>query len=188
VAPPATLALGAAIGLLALGAATAVAWFAGARGPARRRSPVAAAAAVAATAIVAGVALGAASDGLVERHARTAGSSALGRRVAAWLMRQPGFEDGRTSVAFASRALQAPLAGDNFTHPLELIPAREGCAAVRTRARHDTIVVTDPAFLRGLLGDAPYDAGRCLAGRRPAYRDSSFSVYPPTRREREPRD
>jgi hypothetical protein len=184
VAPPATLALGAAIGLLALGAATAVAWFAGARGRAPRRSPVEAVAAAAATAIVAGVALGAASDGLVERHARTTGSTALGRGVAAWLMRQRGFEDGRTTVAFASRALQAPLAGDNFTHPLELLPARgEGCAAVRARARHSTIVVTDPAFLRGLLGDAPYDAGRCLAGRRPGYLDPPFSVYPPTRRE-----
>jgi hypothetical protein len=99
--------------------------------------------------------------------------------VAAWFAAQPGFDDGRMTIAFASRAVQAPLAGDHFTHPLELLPARASCAEVRARARRSAIVVTDPAFLRGLLGDRPYDAGRCLAGRRRGYRDEAFSVYPP---------
>ena len=83
------------------------------------------------------------------------------------------------TIAFASRGLQAPLAGDHFTNRLELIPAHVDCARVQARARHSAVVVTDPAFLRGLLGDRPYDAGRCLAGRRPAYRDEAFSVYAP---------
>ena len=39
--------------------------------------------------------------------------------------------------------------------------------------------VSDPAFLRGLLGIAPYGAHRCVAGRRPAYRDEAFRVYLP---------
>jgi hypothetical protein len=42
-------------------------------------------------------------------------------------------------------------------------------------------VVADPSFLRGLIGDSPYDTGRCLAGRRPAYRDTIFKAYLPGR-------
>jgi hypothetical protein len=83
------------------------------------------------------------------------------------------------TIAFASRGLQAQLAGDRLSNRLELIPARETCANVRALARRSVLVVSDPAFLRGLLGIAPYGAHRCVAGRRPAYRDEAFRVYLP---------
>jgi hypothetical protein len=174
-----TVVLGAAAGLVLLGAATLASR--GAPGRAWRGRAVPGAPALAAAAVAAGAALTPAAEGFVERHSRVEGSTALGQRVAAWFAGRPGFDGGDETIVFASRALQAPLAGDRFTHPLELLPARASCAAVRARARRSAIVVTDPAFLRGLLGDRPYDAGRCLAGRRPAFRDEVFSVYPPDR-------
>ena len=172
-----TLAVGAAGGLAVFGVGLLVSRRApgrALRGRAAAGGPV-----LVAAAVVAGVALAPAGQGFVERHSEVAGSTALGRGVAAWFAAQPGFDDGRMTIAFASRAVQAPLAGDHFTHPLELLPARASCAEVRARARRSAIVVTDPAFLRGLLGDRPYDAGRCLAGRMRGYRDEAFSVYPP---------
>jgi hypothetical protein len=172
-----TVAVGAAAGLAVL----AVALLASRRAPGRGWGGLAVAGApvVVVAAVVAGLALAPAGQGFVERHSGVTGSTALGRGVAAWFAAQPGFDGGGMTIAFASRAVQAPLAGDHFTHPLELLPARASCAEVRARARRSAIVVTDPAFLRGLLGDRPYDAGRCLAGRRPSYRDEAFSVYPP---------
>ena len=130
-------------------------------------------------AIAFGAVLAPASDGFVRRHAQLPRSTALGQGVAAWFAAQPGFDTGHGAIAFASRALQAPLAGDHFTHPLELIPAGASCAAVLTLARTSTVVVTAPQFLRGLLGDRPYGSGACLAGRHPTYRDPVFSVYRP---------
>jgi hypothetical protein len=172
----ATVALGAAAGLVLLAAAAAAS-----RGPlggAWRGRAVAGVPALVA-AVVAGAALAPAREGFGERHSDVARSTALGQGVAAWFAARPGFDGGEGTIAFASRALQASLAGDDFTHPLELLPARATCAEVRARARRGPIVVTDPAFLRGLLGDRPYDAGLCLAGRRPGYRDEVFRVYLP---------
>jgi hypothetical protein len=176
--PPArALALGAAAGLLVLMVAGAVSTKWSTR--AWPRSAVANATTVIGGAVLVGVGLAIVSEGFVERHARVEGSTALGQGVAAWFVAQPDFDSDPMTIAFASRALQAPLAGDHFTNRLELLAAHVDCARVQARARHSAVVVTDPAFLRGLLGDRPYDAGRCLAGRRPAYRDEAFSVYAP---------
>jgi len=172
-----TIAAGAAAGLAVLGAALLISRRA--LGRALGGQAVAGAPAIVAAAVVAGLALAPAGQGFVERHSGVTGSTALGRGVAAWFAAQPGFDGGSMTIAFASRAVQAPLAGDHFTHALELLPARAPCAEVRARAQRSAIVVTDPAFLRGLLGDRPYDAGRCLAGRQRSYRDEVFSVYPP---------
>ena len=177
--PPArVLAVGAAFGLLLL-AAVELAWRSAARRgwrpPSRPGMPI-----LIGAILLLAIAPAAASEGFVERHARVEGSTALGRGVAAWFATQPGFDSDRATIAFASRGLQAPLAGDHFTHRLELIPTRVSCAEVEARAMHSAVVVSDPVFLRGLLGNRTYDAGRCLAGRRAAYQDEAFRVYTPS--------
>ena len=39
------------------------------------------------------------------------------------------------------------------------------------------LVVTPPVFFGGILGVEPYEAPRCLTGRRPAFEDVVFSVH-----------
>jgi hypothetical protein len=171
-----TIVLGAALGLLALTTGAVASRAVARRGGPRRLAPGVMAVALA---VLVGVGLGPAGEGFVARHAEVTGSTALGPGVAAFLAAQPQFERGDMTIAFASRGLQAQLAGDRLSNRLELIPARETCANVRALARRSVLVVSDPAFLRGLLGIAPYGAHRCVAGRRPAYRDEAFRVYLP---------
>jgi hypothetical protein len=155
--------------------------------------------AAAAAVIVAAAALGTAADGLVLRHTRVFRSTALAQPLNAWLASQPGWEEGRapaggprpgalaggarldprTPVAFISRTMSAPAAGDHLTHPLSLVPANASCATVLATARRSVVIVADPSFLRGLVGNSPYTTGRCLAGRRPAYQDLQFRAYLP---------
>jgi hypothetical protein len=75
--------------------------------------------------------------------------------------------------------MSAPAAGDHLTHPLTLVPANASCASVLATARRSVVIVADPSFLRGLIGNSPYSTGRCLAGRRPAYQDLQFKAYLP---------
>jgi hypothetical protein len=172
--PPAhTLVGGAAAGLAVLGVARL------ARGRVSLRAPRAmtpAAGAVLA-AVVAGVLLAPVSVGYIERYTRVEQSSAFGRDVAAFLLRQPGFEDSGRPVAFASRGVLAPLAGDRFSHELRLVPARIRCDELRRWAGDAVLVVTEPVFFGGILGVEPYDGHRCFAGRRPAFEDLAFAVY-----------
>jgi hypothetical protein len=181
--PPArTVILGGAVGVALLGVVVV------ARPRARRwewpRRAVPAAAVVTLAAVLAGVALALAGDGFVSRYARVTQSSPtrVGQQgVLAWLTARPGFNSSRITIAFASRVMLGPLAGDHFTHPLLLIPARASCEAVQALARQSVVVVTDPAYLQGLFtGLTSYRSGTCLAGRRPAYRDEFFAVYWPT--------
>ena len=171
-----TIVLGAILGLLALAAGAIASRAMERRGRPPRPAP---AVVVVVVAVVVGVVLAPAGEGFVARHAKVKGSTALGPGVAAFLAKQPHFERGDMTIAFASRGLQAQLAGDQLSNRLELIPAREACASVRALARKSVLVVSDPAFLGGLLGIAPYGAHRCVAGRRPAYRDEAFRVYLP---------
>jgi hypothetical protein len=171
-----TIVLGAILGLLALAAGAIASRAMERRGRPPRPAP---AVVVVVVAVVVGVVLAPAGEGFVARHATVKGSTALGPGVAAFLAKQPHFERGDMTIAFASRGLQAQLAGDQLSNRLELIPAREACASVRALARKSVLVVSDPAFLGGLLGIAPYGAHRCVAGRRPAYRDEAFRVYLP---------
>ena len=170
------LILGVALGLLVLGLAGVASRIVMRHGRPRRVAPGTLTVVVA---VLVGVALVPAGEGFVERQAKVTGSTALGLGVAAWLATQPGFDRGGRTIAFASRGLQAQLAGDHFDNRLELIPARATCANVRALARRSVLVVSDPSFLGGLLGIAPYRAHRCVAGRRPAYRDEAFRVYLP---------
>ena len=118
-----------------------------------------------------------AGHGYVERHTRVDKATAPGRAVLAWLLRQPGWADGDGTVAFASRAVLGPMAGDSLSHPLRLVAQRPRCAAVRALARDGYVVVTPPSFFQGLLGLEPYTGAACLAGERPVMTDGVFRVY-----------
>jgi hypothetical protein len=178
-----TLAVGVAAGLFVLGVVIAAL-----RLRARRatKSPLsgenvawAGAVATAAVVIVAAAALGSGAGGLVLRHTRVFKSTALAQPLNAWLASQPGWGSGSTPVAFISRTMSAPAAGDHLTHPLTLVRANASSATVLATARRSVVIVADPSFLRGLIGNSPYTTGRCLAGRRPAYRDPVFKAYLP---------
>jgi hypothetical protein len=130
--------------------------------------------------VAAAAALGLAANGLVLRHTRVFKSTALAQPLIAWLASQPGWEGGATPVAFIARTLSAPAAGDHFTHRLSLVPAHASCREVVAISRRSVVVVADPSFLRGLIGDSPYSTGSCLANRRPAYRDTIFKAYLPS--------
>jgi hypothetical protein len=129
--------------------------------------------------VVAAVAVAQVSDGFISRHTQVEGTTALGPDLVAWFTARPGFEDGKWPIAFIGRSLQGPLAGDHFTHRLELVAPFAPCSHVRAVARRAPVVVTDPAFLYKFIGVQPYSAQRCLAGRRPDYRDVAFRVYLP---------
>ncbi|MFL5829158.1 MAG: hypothetical protein ACJ76X_04515 [Solirubrobacteraceae bacterium] len=171
-------------------------WLASQGGRAGRLARVGAAAGPIVVVAVA-AALGLAANGLVVRHTRVFRSTALAQPLIAWLASQPGWDGGgrreaapavrsgptvdeRTPVAFIARTLSAPAAGDHFTHPLSLVPAHASCREVVAIARRSVVVVADPSFLRGLIGDSPYSTGSCLANRRPAYRDTIFKAYLPS--------
>ncbi len=76
-------------------------------------------------------------------------------------MRLPGWSSGGQPISFAPCEI-ASLAGPQFKHPLELIPADEPCSRLRARARHGWIVLVLNESIKGLT--APYDAPGCLIG------------------------
>jgi hypothetical protein len=164
-----TLVGGALAGVAVLGAATAAA---------RRLPRIAGGPRLAlASALLAGALLAMAGEGYVDRYTRVTKSTAPGAEVLRWLLDRPGWRDGGEPVAFASRAVLAPLAGDHFTHPLELVPQRARCGAVVALAHRADVVVTPPVFFQGLLGIEPYTTPACLAGRPPAFSSGAFRVY-----------
>lgn len=134
---------------------------------------------VLAGALVAAIVLAQVSDGFISRHAHVEGTTALGPDLVAWFTTRPGFENGSWPVGFIGRSLQGPLAGDHFTHDLNLLAPHEPCKRVFAAARRGPVVVTDPAFLYKFIGVRHYDAQRCLANRTPAYQDVAFRVYLP---------
>ncbi|HEV8153667.1 MAG TPA: hypothetical protein VGP78_12060 [Solirubrobacteraceae bacterium] len=137
------------------------------RGPA---FPIAAAAAIGALLTVAG-------HGYLERYTRVQKTSAPGREVLVWLLAQPGWGDGDGTVAFASRAVLGPMAGDSLSHRLRLVSQRSPCPSVEATARRSLVVATPPSFFQGLLGLEPYTGERCLARRRPVLTAGLFRVY-----------
>jgi hypothetical protein len=129
--------------------------------------------AIVATAVL----LAVASDGYVGRFTRMRGSTAYGRPLVSWFLKQPGFEDGTGTIAIASRGVIAPLAGDHFSHPLKLVPQRASCGQVEGLARRVPVVVTPVVFSRGLIGIESYSTPRCLAAQRPVLDRDPFLVY-----------
>jgi hypothetical protein len=129
--------------------------------------------------VVAGVVMAPVSNGMVERHAGVRNSTALGRGVVAWFERQHDLDGGTQRIAFIGRSLEGPLAGDHFTHPLELVPRRASCSRVREISTDSFLVVSDPNFLYKFVGIEPYRIHLCVKGRTPAFRDGPFAVYRP---------
>jgi hypothetical protein len=92
---------------------------------------------------------------------REASDKSYDAPVLAAMVRLPGWSSGRQPISFAPYTI-ASLAGPQFRHPLELIPANEPCARVRARARRGWIVLVLNESIKGLT--APYDTPGCLIG------------------------
>jgi hypothetical protein len=175
-----TLLVGALTGLLALSAVLL------ARRVVDRRirlHPPAPAVAVLCAAAV-GIVLTPVGDGFIERYTRVSQSTAPGAEVVAWFLTQPGFDEGDTPIAFSSRAVFVALAGDHFTHRLDLLPPAARCELVAKRTRRAPVVAVDPAWFAGILGFSPYGGPRCLARRAPGFEEGPYSVYLPRDRFR----
>jgi hypothetical protein len=132
-----------------------------------------------AAALVIAVVVAPVSNGMVERHAGVRDSTALGREVIAWFEDQGHLDGGHQRIAFIGRSLEGPLAGEHFTHPLQLIDRTASCKEVREIADRSYTVVSPPNFLVRFVGILPYRIDRCLAGRKPVFRSPPFTVYPP---------
>ena len=174
--PIGTLLVGAGVGVLAIGALTAATRRqrpAGGPGPA----PAGALAVLAAVGV--GCLLTPAGNGFIERHVQVSKSTSPAPGVIAWFLDQPGFAEGEGTIGFASRAVLGPLAGDHFTHRLELIPRKAPCGEVRRLADRMPVLFIDPTWFDGILGVLPYSTGRCLEPRSPAYEDGAYFVYAP---------
>jgi hypothetical protein len=97
-------------------------------------------------------------------------AGALFEPLVGWFNGQTEFRDEEAPISFAPIVV-GPLAGERLQHRLELIPAREPCAAVRARARDGWVVTRQRAF------DVPFRAPRCLARERPIFEANGFRVY-----------
>jgi hypothetical protein len=180
--PIGTLLVGAGGGVLAIGALTAATrWLRPVRG--RRLVPAGALAVLAAVGV--GCLLTPAGNGFIERHVQVSKSTSPAPGVIAWFLDQPGFGEGEGTIGFASRAVLGPLAGDHFTHRLDLIPRKAPCGEVRRVADRIPVLLIDPTWFDGILGVLHYSTGRCLARRPPAYEEGAYFVYDP--RPAEPR-
>jgi hypothetical protein len=130
-----------------------------------------------AVAVAAGALLAPFADGFIERYTQVRNSSAYGPELAAWFVKQPGFDDKEGTIGIASRGVIAQLAGDRFNNRLVLVPQHASCREVDRLARRMPIVVTIPLFFHGTLGVESYTAARCLARYRPLLDRDPFFVY-----------
>lgn len=149
-------------GLLGVGAALAYSRFTMPRVPRALWAPIV---------LVAALVLSQAAGGFLGRFARTVPEYAPA--LAAFDAR-PGYRDRDTKVSMAP-VLFAPLAGARMQHDVELMPVDISCAEVEQRVRTGYVVIVTSVseFSTGV----PYNAGRCLAGRQPAFRAGQFTVY-----------
>ena len=163
------LAAGALAGLAVLGATRLV----------PRPPPVPAGLAVVAAAVVIGVLAAPVGNGYVERTVDIAGSTAPASGVVRWFADQPGFDDDDWKVAIGARAVPGTLAGDHFTHELEMVPAHGPCRALRELARNTRLMVSGLGWWVGLLGVNSFNAPRCMESERPAFVWFDLRVYGP---------
>jgi len=169
---------------VASAAGAALGWAAGwvARQAAERlpaRRPRVARIAPATACVLAAGALTLPASGYVRRHAATWVHPIS--QLSGWFASRTEFADGARPIAMAA-TVDGLLAGDRLRHPLELIPANEPCAGVRTRLRRGWVVVSVLPRLPaqgGPKGPLPElgSAGECLRDRRPAYAGPFFLVY-----------
>jgi hypothetical protein len=105
---------------------------------------------------------------------REAGDGSYDNALLSFMLAQPGFATGHQPVSFAPEVV-ASLAGERFSHPIELIPAREPCARVRARARTGWVVVFPKDYGAGIT--TAFDAAYCFAGERPIYNTGETVIY-----------
>jgi hypothetical protein len=102
------------------------------------------------------------------------GEGARVSRALAWLQEQPAYREGDDPVVATWRP-DGRLAGPRLEHPIVLLPTSATCAQVRRSTRRAWLVVTRDRVLRAAARPAPGE--RCMAGRRPDYRDAFHAVY-----------
>jgi hypothetical protein len=137
------------------------------------RLPSAPALVTAAALVLAVAFLAASAPGWLWRESEHAG---YGHALLGFMMSEPGFLTGSQPISFAPAVISS-LAGPRLRHPVELIPAREACAAVRARLERGWVVVSPGAFAPGIT--APWDAAYCLQQDKPIYANDGAVVYAP---------
>jgi hypothetical protein len=129
---------------------------------------------VTAVALVLAVAfLAASAPGWLWRESEHAG---YGHALLGFMMSEPGFLSGSQPISFAPAVISS-LTGPRLRHPVELIPAREPCAAVQARLKRGWVIVSPGAFVAGIT--APWDAAYCLRQDKPIYANEGAVVYAP---------
>jgi hypothetical protein len=144
-----------------------------------RPPPIPAAPVAVAAAVVIGALLAPVSNGYVERTVDVVGSTAPASGVVKWFADQPGFEDDDWKVAIGARGVPGTLAGDHFTHELELVPAHGPCRELRELAKDTPLMVSGPGWWVGLIGVNAFNAPRCMEAERPAFVWFDLKVYGP---------
>jgi hypothetical protein len=160
-------AAGAIGGIAVLGAARLV--------PRPPRVPAGAAAVAAAVAV--GALLAPVGNGYIERTVDVVGSTAPASGVVGWFADQPGFDDDDWKIAVGARAVPGTLAGDHFTHELELVPADGPCRELKRIAARTPLLVSGTGWWVGLIGLNPFNAPRCMRDERPAHVWFDLKVY-----------
>ncbi len=123
-------------------------------------------------AVVGALLLVPAAENWTRRHALTEFED---HELVRWIVEQPGFEDGDDPVA-QTPIVNAALAGDRLRHPIPLVTEREGCAALRARARTGWVVVRTTPVPEWEATRRPVE--RCLREEsRPVYESALYRVY-----------
>jgi hypothetical protein len=116
-------------------------------------------------------------NGYIERTVDVVGSTAPASGIVKWFTEQPGFEDDDWKIAVGARAVPGTLAGDHFTHELELVPADAPCSELRRLPDETPLVVSGPGWWVGLIGLNPFNAPRCMASEDAAFVWFDLKVY-----------
>jgi hypothetical protein len=119
------------------------------------------------------------ANGYVERTIDVVGSTAPAAGMVRWFVDRPGFDDGDWKIAVGARGVPGTLAGDHFTHELELVPAHGPCRELRELATHTPLMTSGTGWWVGLIGLNDFNAPRCLKTERPTFTWFDLSVYGP---------
>jgi hypothetical protein len=128
-------------------------------------------------AVVIGLLAAPVSNGYIERSIDVVGTTAPAGAIVKWFSDQPGFGDEDWKIAVAARGVPATLAGDHFTHELELVPPDDSCTALRRIPADRPLFVSSTQWWAGLIGVNPFNAPDCMKGERPAYTYFDLDVY-----------
>jgi hypothetical protein len=124
-------------------------------------------------AAVAAVALSGGAPGYADRHAQL--NATFATPAIKWFVGQRAWRDGDDPISMSPQAI-GPLAGDRLQHDIQRIPGLTPCPEIIARARRGYFVLRDlTPLVRKYI--APYQAVKCLAGKRPIYTVGDFRIY-----------